>query len=125
MLEWTTANLEHYGKLPNWKEDRYLFQASDNNEIIGFLDCALLLGVAEVKQLIVAQSKRGQGVGKKLMTEMEKYMKGKGGHKVILSTGKGWVSEKFYESLGYFKIADLKDHFLHHDFVEFSKLLGK
>lgn len=125
ILEWTTADLEHYGRRPDWGQERYIFQALEKNTIVGFLDCALLLGVIEVKQLIVAQSKRGQGVGKKLMTEMEKYMREKGGHKVILSTGKSWVSEKFYESLGYVKIADLKDHFIHHDFVEYTKSLGK
>ena len=76
-----------------------------------------------VKNIIVAEDKRGQGIGQKLMEQIEKFGKKLGAHKIYLQTGADWKERKFYDKLGFKKTADLPKHHFKRDFVIYSKFI--
>ncbi|OGY24861.1 MAG: hypothetical protein A2Y57_00985 [Candidatus Woykebacteria bacterium RBG_13_40_7b] len=121
--EWDKADLVHYGKIGDWRKRKIVLKAEENERIVGSLKMVIVAGVAKVETIIVVEGKRGEGIGHQLMTEAEKTAKKRNCHKIYLSTGKGWDSIPFYESLGYKKIAELPKHYLKRDFIEFYKLI--
>ena len=76
-----------------------------------------------INYLIVAHDKKGQGIGKLLTLKAEEFGKKLGAHKAHLITGKDWKAAKFYEKLGYKKIATLSKHHFKQDFVVYEKFL--
>ena len=121
--EWKKTNIEHYGRHTNWDEELIYLKATEKSKTIGILEFTIQAGVAWVKDLIVANSHRKQGVGKKLMLEVEKIAKERKAHKIFLNTGIGWEAEKFYEQLGYDKTGKLVNHHHHQDHIIFSKFV--
>lgn len=122
--EWTNADQEHYGKVKDFTPRKYIIVALDENrEILGKATLVIVAGVAEAKEVIVAQSVRGTGIGKSLLAKVEELAKKHKAHKLWLNTGKEWRSEKFYQKLGYKKTGKLPNHFARRDFVEYSKFI--
>jgi ribosomal protein S18 acetylase RimI-like enzyme len=123
--EWKIADQEHYGQEVDWdsKENVYL-KATDGDRVVGVLEMEIKLGVASIDTVIVARNERCKGIGKQLMNQAEQIAREKDCHKLSLYTGKVWEANKLYTSLGYEPTADQANHYLHHDFVEYSKFLG-
>ncbi len=121
---WREQDNEYFGKKFYWKHEEYTLALKEKKTVLGVIKFAIDEDVVFVSSLIVDKSYRGEGVGKKLMEEMEKFAKENGCHKVHLYTGKGWPTEKFYKRLGYEKTSELKKHYLKRDFVEYSKFLS-
>jgi N-acetylglutamate synthase-like GNAT family acetyltransferase len=120
---WKEADLEHYGQGARWVSKEIIFKAVENGKIIGTVKAKYDSGVVYVKNVIIAKNKRGQGIGRQLMTRVEIAGKKLGAHKIYLFTGKTWPERKFYEKLGYKKTSDLPKHFFKHDFVIYSKTI--
>jgi ribosomal protein S18 acetylase RimI-like enzyme len=121
---WKEADQEHYGLGARWVSKEIIFKAVERRKIIGTVKAKYDSGVIYVKNVIIAKSKRRQGIGRQLMAKIEEAGKKLGGHKIYLFTGKKWVSSrKFYEKLGYKKTGDLPKHFFKHDFVIYSKMI--
>ena len=80
-------------------------------------------GVIYLDTIIVEISHEGKGIGHILMQELEKKAAEKNAHKVYLQTRAEWEAVKLYEELGYKKTADLPNHFLKLDWVEYTKFL--
>lgn len=121
--EWHGVDVEHYGRPVEWNQKDFLFKATDGDEILGTVSGEHESGVIYIYGLIVAEGKRGQGIGKALMEKAEAFGKEMKAHKIHLITGKDWGSNKFYESLGYKKIADLPQHHFRKDFVVYNKFI--
>jgi len=122
--EWYSADIEHYGKVVNWKERDFAFKAVDNGKIVGIITGKYEAGVLHISRIIVAKEKRGRGIGKKLMQGAENFGKKLGAHKIHLITGKNWEdTNKFYNSLGFKKTANLPKHYLKRDFIIFEKFI--
>jgi GNAT superfamily N-acetyltransferase len=120
-LEWQNADIEHYGEVKDFAPKDYVVVATEGKTILGKASVHIVAGVAEVKEVIVAKSHRGKGVGTKLMLSIEEIAKKHSAHKLWLNTGKGWESEKFYKDLGYVKTGDLPNHYTNHDAVLYTK----
>ncbi len=121
--EWRIQDWEYYGADFEWYHEDFTLVAKEGRKIIGVVEFYIDEDVAYVDSLIVAKDFRGQGIGKKLMQEMEALVTQKNCHKIHLVTGKGWPTEGFYQSLGFKKAADLPRHFRKIDFVDYTKFL--
>jgi N-acetylglutamate synthase-like GNAT family acetyltransferase len=121
--EWDTLNVQIYGSGANWKEYKFAFKAEEDGNIVGVLELRVQAGIGKIDDIIVAEGKRGKGIGKALIKEAENTAKKLGAHKIYLITGKKWKTVDFYESLGYKKTGTLPRHFLKEDFVQFSKFI--
>jgi len=121
--EWEIADKEHWNRVTNWKDEKFYIEAYEDGKIVGLLGMTICARVGKINNIITSHNKRGQGIGKKLMLEAEKLAKKHKVHKIHLTTGKGWVAEEFYNSLGYKKEGLLKKHYFKHDFIQFGKQL--
>lgn len=119
--EWEHADIEHWGKSTNWEKESFYIEATEGKQIVGLLGMTIVARVEKVNNLIVSHKHRDKDIGKQLMSEAEKVAKKNKAHKLHLTTGKGWVAEKFYESLDYEKEGLLKKHSFKHDFIQFGK----
>lgn len=122
-MEWMDADTMYYGVPVDWTQTDFVFKAEDNGVIIGSVFGHVEEGVLDIKDIIIAKDKRRNGIGRQLMQEAEKFGKENGAHKSHIITGIGWPVENFYQALGYLKIAELKNHFLHKDFAIYEKTL--
>lgn len=122
--EWTKADIPHFGHVVNWKKEKKVLQAMDENKIVGILELIMQAGVMYIDELIVAEIHHGEGVGKTLMEKAEEIAKVNNMHKIYLDTGKNWPAVKFYEALGYEKTGEFPKHLEGVDYVIFSKFLS-
>jgi len=121
---WQDADLEHYGTYTGFEEEKIILVARDENEInMGLLIAIHAGGVIFLDDIIVDKNHQHHGVGTELMTKLEEAAKEKNAHKIFLYTTAGWDAVKLYEKLGYKKTADLPNHYLKTDWVEYTKFL--
>jgi len=124
--EWGRVHPEHYGHEIDWnfwEKVKFRLAAKEGNKIIGKLAGHHMAGVMYIGEILIAEGKRGQGVGRALMAEAEKLAKRKKFHKIYLETGVGWKAVEFYEKLGYQKEARLEKLWEGKDFWIMSKFL--
>ena len=121
--EWPFANLEHYGGKVDYNQKDFIFKAAEDGNIVGTIKGSHEAGVIYISYLIIAHDKKGQGIGKLLTLKAEDFGKKLDAHKVYLQTGKGWEAEKFYQKLGYKKVAILLKHHFKKDFVIYEKFI--
>lgn len=122
-VEWPIVDREHYGKAVDWDIEDFSFKATENGKVVGVVWGKLEAGVIFIDNLIVSSEERGKGIGKELMAEVESYAKKVGAHKIFLFTMEEWPASKFYEKLGYKMTGKLENHYLHKDFVIYSKFI--
>ncbi len=122
--EWALADIEHFGKSSGWKEEGFYIQAVEENEVIGLIHYMLKGGVMEISSLIISHKHRGEGIGSKLIEKVEDIAKKENVHKMYLITGDGWKAEDFYLKMGFEKTGEHKNHYLHKDWVIYSKFLS-
>jgi ribosomal protein S18 acetylase RimI-like enzyme len=93
----------------NKNEDYIILGANYNGELVGSLMgiiCHDLVGECKpfmvIENVIVSNNLRGKGIGKKLMTEIEKIGKERNCYYIMFVSGSQRKdAHKFYESLGY------------------------
>lgn len=80
--EWHKLDREHYGE-PNisYIDKKFHYVAREDEEIIGTIKGTYELGVVYISSLIVAEKRRGQGVGKALLAKVARRGKNLGCHK--------------------------------------------
>jgi len=116
--EWPFADVIHYGRPDvNWNPKTFWVKATRGRETIGCLRLSTEGGIGEIPGLIVSHKHQRQGVGKALIDKAAEITKKEGGHKLYLLTGKDWEALKFYKALGFVECGELKDFYLHVDFV--------
>lgn len=120
---WHAEDIPHYGKHIEWNSKSFLFKATQDQQIIGVIEGRHESGIVYILSLIVDKVVRGKGVGKALLDKAISFGKKFGAHKLWLITGKGWEANKFYEKLGFEKIAELPDHHFHKDFLIYIKII--
>jgi ribosomal protein S18 acetylase RimI-like enzyme len=120
---WQSADMEYFGRMVDWKKEKQILQAIENEVLVGVLELIIQAGVMHIESVIVKKDKQGQGIGKQLMEKAEAIAKENKLHKLYLETGKNWKATTFYENLSYEKTGDLPKHFKGQDYVEYSKFL--
>ncbi|KKT77318.1 MAG: GCN5-related N-acetyltransferase [Microgenomates group bacterium GW2011_GWB1_44_8] len=121
--EWAKANVGHYGKNVNYNQRTFIYKATINTKVVGSIRGSHEGGVVCVSEIIVSHSQKRVGIGRLLMQKAEGWAKKHKAHKIYLITGKGWIAEKFYQSLGYKQAVILKNHNFNQEFVLFEKFI--
>ena len=119
--EWNKVDLVHYGRSVKWKERKFMFKASENRKLVGFIAGKHEGGVLFISQITTAERTRGKGTGTMLVNRVEEYGKKHGAHKIWLITGKKWSENAFFQKVGFKKIGFLPDFHFHEDFVIYTK----
>lgn len=100
--EYPTVDKEHYGEyLPDFTTREFTLIAQEGDDVAGYIDITIRLGVAYISSLLVGEKYRGTGIGKQLLLEAETKAKSLGAHKIWLETSERWSAKAFYEKLGY------------------------
>lgn len=91
---------DNFTELPT--ADAFLIAREDGRAVgcgaVRFIDA----GVAEVKRMYVAPDARGTGVGRRIMEELEAFVRSKGAHRLVLETGpKQLAAIALYEGFGF------------------------
>lgn len=73
--EWKKQDAEHYGRSIRWIEKDFIFKAVEKGKIVGCAKFKYESGVVYVKNVIIAENKRGKGIGQKLMERAEEFSK--------------------------------------------------
>lgn len=120
---WRSADMEHYGRPTKWVTKEFTFKAMENNETVGTIRGRFEAGVLLIGSMLVRKDKRRKGIGRMLMQKAEEFGIKEGAHVIHLNTGRDWQARKFYETLGYRKIADFPNFHFHKDFVVYEKLI--
>jgi predicted N-acetyltransferase YhbS len=97
--------------------------AENGGGISGSIRYFVKAGVCIIERLSVLPKHQGKGVGRGLVTAVEKQVTG-GAHKIYLETG--LLAHNlllFYTKLGYTGEAILRNHFGRHDWIVFSKFI--
>lgn len=121
--EWQSFTRQQYGEGTKWKELTFRFKATENDVIIGTIEGKYEPGVLYIAALMVSETARGKGIGKKLIEYAEKWGKNKGAHRIWLTTGKDWSNRAFYEKIGFVYLAELPDFYFHKDFVIYTRTI--
>lgn len=121
--QWPIADMENYGNPGEWATPRYFLTAKEDTSVAGIAVVDVDDGVAEVRQLLVDQNRRRQGIGRSLMKRIEEMAKEHKAHKISLLAGKGLPAEQFYESIGYISEAEIPNHYLNKTYIEYAKYL--
>ncbi|MBD3329239.1 GNAT family N-acetyltransferase [Candidatus Dojkabacteria bacterium] len=119
--DWKNANEAHFGKAVQWEVEKFRFKAVKNGEIIGKITGKFEAGTVFVNSLIVKKGFRGKGVGSQLIQKAENFGQKKQAHKIWLLTGKTWKENSFYKKQGFKLASELRDFYLHSDFVIYTK----
>lgn len=121
--EWSKADLKHFGWTMDWQEQEYHLKVIIGGKLAGYINFKIEAGVCTIENLIIADEHQRKGIGRQLMKEAEKIAKQSKVHKITLSTGQGWPSEKFYQALGYKQTGTLEKHSFKKDHVVYSKFI--
>jgi len=78
----------------------FAFEVREGNELIGVICGNTLFDEVHIADLVVADGYRGQGVGRKLLQQVERYFADKGFTHITLTT-LGYQAPGFYEKCGF------------------------
>lgn len=121
--EWTTADKERFGRNIELAAKEISLAALDRQEVVGILQLEIGEGVMKIKNLIVGNQFKRQGIGRRLIKKAEKLAKENDCHKLFLITPKGFNAVDFYKAMGFKQTGELKKHYLKKDWLEFSKYI--
>lgn len=119
--EWHKVDLPHYGKDIEWVEKKFKFKAMENKKLIGLVSGKYESGIIYISTIITKENYRGKGIGGLLVKRAEEFGKKFKAHKMWLITGKNWSENIFYKKIGFKKIGNLPNFYLHQDFVLYTK----
>jgi len=119
--EWDVVNGIHFGKGVKWNEKPFRFKATENGEIVGLIFGKHESGTVYVSNIIVAEARKREGIGTKLIRKAEEFGRKLGDHKIWLITGSNYPENPFFEKVGFQKQASLPDLYFHGDFVIYTK----
>ncbi|MCR5655298.1 MAG: ribosomal protein S18-alanine N-acetyltransferase [Lachnospiraceae bacterium] len=79
-----------------------LYLVAEENGILGYCGCYVILDEADVNQVAVRADLRGQGLGKELVSEMIRILKERGIDSITLEVRKSNAAAiRLYESVGF------------------------
>lgn len=90
-----------------WQPITLLLEDPDTGAVIGGLHGETLFGWAFVRYLVLSDSLRGQGIGSRLIEEVEAFARERGCKGVWLDTF-AFQARPFYEKLGYSVFGELE-----------------
>jgi ribosomal protein S18 acetylase RimI-like enzyme len=123
--EWHLADLKHYGRDDiDFTQKKYKFVARNSSgEVVGILNLMTEANLAFIESLLVSSKQRRMGIGKRLVTEAEKFAKENNCTKIWLETNKSWNAVRFYKKINYKITAKHDKHILNQTTLILTKYL--
>ncbi len=84
----------------NYNFKQFVFTASENDKIVGILTGFSYYAEVQINNLVVLEKYRGQGIGSKLIKQVENYFAGKGFNNINLTTN-SFQAPEFYTKCGF------------------------
>ncbi len=84
----------------NYNFKQFVFTASENDEIVGILTGFSYYAEVQINNLVVLEKYRGQGIGSKLIKQVENYFADKGFNNINLTTN-AFQAPEFYTKCGF------------------------
>lgn len=119
LTEKINADTSDYGDVRTFA----FFIRDENNQIIAGANAYIIFGVVHTDQLWVHPDYRLQGLGRKLMENIEEYARDNG-CKIATVNTMSFLAVKFYERLGYQKDFERSGYSKESNHIFFSKKLG-
>ncbi|MGT2911317.1 GNAT family N-acetyltransferase [Streptococcus cameli] len=88
--------------------DQLVLEAVENGQVVGGLIAKKSFASLHLAELAIDFSRRGSGIGTRLMEEMEKWAKEQAISVITVST-ESYQAQAFYERFGYREFGRLKD----------------
>lgn len=125
-IYWHSVDLKPVTEDFGWLTETMVILAYEDDQKlpVGVVYARNDAGVIYLDTIIVELNHEGKGIGHALLTELEKKAKEKNAHKIYLHTRNEWEAVKLYEEFEYKKTADLPNHYLKLDWVEYTKFLS-
>jgi ribosomal protein S18 acetylase RimI-like enzyme len=109
---------------PHYKKERLSWIAyADGHKLVGAITTDILWDWMYIDELWVDDTRRGQGLGKKLMLQAEEYAESQNLTGLWLWT-QSWQAAEFYQRLGYAEFARFPDFPRGHSRIGFRKILA-
>lgn len=113
-----------YRKYP-WNHDETVYvSAYDGTRLVGYAHLWIEGGVAFIEELLLDETVRGQGVGKRLMAQIESLAAKRRCHKIFLDTDPELEpANSFYQACGFKEEARMPNHYAKRPMVMYAKYL--
>jgi GNAT superfamily N-acetyltransferase len=119
--EWPKADRRLFGVEPDWTSRPVLVEARAGRELAGVALGEVVAGMARLHDLLVAESRQGQGVGGRLVELFCARAAELGAARCFLRCPDTARHRRFYERLGFVPVARLPRYYHDHDFVEYLR----
>ncbi len=121
--EWERAD-EAMGM--KWDKETFYFKLFEEGESAGYFFVVTNGGVAELKEVLVAERFRRRGFGRAIVRHFVAFASGKGCHKGVIVTSEGHVGGKaLYEKSGFAIENVMADDRYHKTWYRYSRPLNK
>ena len=121
--QWLAVDLEPWTR--PWTSGKCIITAERSGTLIGAATCSVSAGVARLGELMVMENERNSGLGARLLQAFEEWAAQHGAHKLTLDTRRDGDALRFYERHGWRIAFVMENHYLHREYAEMVKELGR
>jgi GNAT superfamily N-acetyltransferase len=119
--EWAAADRRLFGAGLDWTSRPVVVEARAGRELAGVALGEAVAGMARLHDLLVAEHRRGQGLGGRLVELFCARAAQLGAARCFLRCPATDRHRRFYERLGFVAVARLPRYYHDHDFVEYLR----
>ena len=119
--EWPLADRRLFGEGLDWTSRPVVVEARAGRELAGVALGEAVAGMARLHDLLVAEPRRGQGLGGRLVELFCQRAADLGAARCFLRCPDTAPHRRFYERHGFVPVARLPRYYHGHDFVEYLR----
>jgi len=119
--EWPLADRAIFGDDCDWTTHPVVVEARSGRELVGVALGEVIAGMARLHDLLVVERHRGTGVGGRLVELFCTRAAALGAARCYLRCPATERHRRFYERLGFVRVARLPRYYHHHDFLEYLR----
>lgn len=115
------ADEELFGPGVDWTSRAVVVQARTGRGLVGVASGEAIAGMARLHDLLVTAKERGRGIGSSLVREFCALAATLGAQRCFLRCPDTPRHRRFYERLGFTRIAHIPRYYHGHDFLEYLR----
>jgi ribosomal protein S18 acetylase RimI-like enzyme len=119
--EWPAADRAIFGEDCDWTSRPVVVEARAGDEIVGVVLGEAIAGIARLHDLLVVEGCRNQGIGARLVETFCDRAAALGAARCYLRCPATQRHRRFYERLGFTRVARLPRYYHDHDFLEYLR----
>lgn len=119
--EWPAADRAIFGEDCDWTSHPVVVEARAGDEIVGAVLGEVIAGIARLHDLLVVEDRRNRGIGAHLVEAFCDRAAALGAARCYLRCPATDRHRRFYERLGFTRVARLPRYYHDHDFLEYLR----